>query len=173
LSGELDEGRQVYEQALNLGATDKRVHYGYAKLLLDLDGDGGTIEHHLRRAFTKGDRNFEAQYWYARQLYVNGKIDEALEMFRVLGNCRLDPDVKRRVRGVIKEAGREKTFTGRVTKVESSYALIERDGPSDYVFLHISNVEGLLWSQLSLGMRLRFSIGFTFRGTAAINVEAE
>ena len=72
--GNVDEAISVYKSALNSGVVDKKVHYGYARLLIEqnspVDSD---IEFHLRRSFTEGDSNSDAQFWYARQLFVNGE----------------------------------------------------------------------------------------------------
>ena len=72
---QIDEAIKVYKSSIDFGFTDKQVHFNYAKLLIDGNHrDGNEIEYHLRGAFTEGDPNVEAQFWYARQLYVNGKI---------------------------------------------------------------------------------------------------
>jgi len=173
-SGLVQEARRVYEQALEAGSADKRVHYGYAQLLLDLDPEPQLLEYHLRRAFTVGDRNYEAQYWYARQLYINGKTDESRSIFRSLRDCAIPPDAKRRIRGVMKLADSEQAFSGTIGKVESSYAFVQRDGPGDWVFLHAGNLgTAISWADLRTGMRVSFSLGFNFFGPVAFRIRPE
>ncbi len=172
-AGQSEEACSVYERSLESGAQDRRIHFGYAKLLLELEGDGAKAEYHLRRSFTKGDRNFEAQFWYGRQVYISGKIDEAKELYQVLGDAPVDPRVKRMVRGTVTANGTEVRSTGRIERLESSYALVSRDGPGDWVFLHISNATKQLWSELRVGVRLSFALGFTFKGAAVTRPKLE
>jgi len=61
------------------------------------NADGLKIEKHLRSAFSEGDGNLEAQFWYARQLYVNDKIAEASQRFEKLSEERVDPDFRQLV----------------------------------------------------------------------------
>ena len=71
----IEEALGVYRSALDSGVFDKQLHFNYAKLMINRDiGNGMEIEYHLRKAFTDGDSNTEAQFWYARQSYVNGKF---------------------------------------------------------------------------------------------------
>ena len=90
-SGKIEDAKQVYKTAIEAGVNDKQVHFNYAKLLID---HGTNVEHdieyHLRLAFTEGDANTEAQFWYARQLYINGKLAESRDRFRQLKEVRLN-----------------------------------------------------------------------------------
>ena len=174
--GEVEQAIAVFERAFEHGADDRRIHYAYARALLDRGSngeEGSKVEYHLRRSFTVGDRNYEAQYWYGRQVYVNGRVEDAKSVFRGLGDAPIDPSLKRRVRGAITLRKTAERFTGRVEKLESSYALVSRDGRGDWIFLHVSNVPDALWDALRVGTRLKFSIGFTFRGAAAVDPQAE
>ena len=150
------------------------MHFNYAKLLIDGNHrDGNEIEYHLRSAFTEGDPNVEAQFWYARQLYVNGKISDAQHRFHKLKSLPINPTIKRSIRGTIQGHGEDETFTGRVERLESDYGFVIRDGTADHVFLHISNIEQAVWGDLNRGTRIKFSLGFNFWGAAATNLALE
>jgi hypothetical protein len=43
--------------------------------------DGARVVYHFGRSFAPGDRNYEAQFWYARQLFLAGKGEEAQKIF--------------------------------------------------------------------------------------------
>ena len=65
-AGNKEEAIEVYRASIESGVTDKQVHFNYAKLLLDENHpDENEVEYHLRRGFTEGDANIEAQFWYA------------------------------------------------------------------------------------------------------------
>ena len=173
-TGESHEARIVYKHALDAGAFDKKIHFNYAKLLIDSNDESGMdIEYHLRRSFTDGDGNTEAQLWYGRQLYINGKIDEAQACFQRLKDCRGNPIVKREVRGVIMENGERKTFAGRVEQSVGDYGFVIRDGMADRVFLHRKNTEQATWEYLERNTRISFAIGFNYWGATAVNIRLE
>jgi hypothetical protein len=169
-----DEAIKIYLAAIEANPSSKSLRFNYAMLLLSSgDKDGNNIEYHLRRAFTEGDRNYYAQFWYARQQYVNGHIQDSIETFRKLSTYPVNPDAKKEVKGVIKEDGVTKRFSGRIAKLEASYALISRDLTGDLIFLHMLNAPENIWNKLKVNSRMTFSIGFTFRGTVAGNPKLE
>ncbi len=168
------EALDVYKEALETGNIDKGLEFNYARLLVDMDHPKGEeIEYHLRRAFTEGDRNFEAQFWYARQLYLNSKVVLSLDKFRALRDAPLDPQKKHEVRGAIHDETGVKSFTGRITKMEASFGFISRDGAGDPVFVHISQIPESQWSSFRPGSRVEFCIGFTFGGPTAFNIRLD
>ena len=64
-NAQISQAIETYECAIESGCTDKKLHYNYGMLLSNIpDTPGEKIEYHLRRAFTQGDRNYEAQFWY-------------------------------------------------------------------------------------------------------------
>lgn len=151
--GQISETVELYGKAIDASPGEKSLHYNYARLLIDTDyPNGNLIERHLRSAFTEGDKNYDAQFWYARQLYVNNKISESQGRFHFLGECPIEQPLRRKIRGIIKEQHTPVVFHGRITRMEPSYCLITRDGTSDEVFLHISNCDEAIWSQFSLKM---------------------
>ena len=171
---QFDDAIEVYKSALDSGVADKRVHFNYARLLIDQDnGDGSAIEYHLRRSFSEGDTNTEAQFWFARQLYLNGKIDDATERFRGLKGRAVNPAIKRKLRGTISIDGKARFFSGRVDKLEPEYGFVIRDGTADGIYLHITNIDQATWSLLRMNSRVTFSVGFNFWGATAENVAQE
>ena len=169
-----DDAVAIYEQALTAGVDDKQVHFNYAKLLMDrADRNGSDIEYHLRRAFIEGDPNVEAQFWYARQLYLNGSVSEATRRFRQLKDVSIDQRIKRAIRGRILDGSRQARFTGSIDRLEYNYAFIARDGESDRVFLSRWTCKGDLWDALGRFVRVSFSIGFNFLGASAFEVTLE
>ena len=173
-TGKADEAVKVYQMSLDAGVSDKLVHFNYARLLAEQDDTNPEeIEYHLRRGFTEGDSNVEAQFWYARQLYLNGKTVEAQGRFRKLRDLSMDPKIKRLIRGAIPGLLRLMRFAGRIDRLEYDYAFVIRDGEADRVFLHVANTEKAVWSQLRMNTRISFSIGFNFWGATAIDVVLE
>lgn len=172
--GDTERQQAVLERALESGSGDKQLNYMYARLLIENPtANQATIEWHLRRAFTEGDRNFDAQFWYARQLYINGKTSESYQRFSSLRTCPIDPNVKNAVRGILQQNGEIIEFSGQIARIESTYAFLLRDGSGDRIFVHVSRVDDSVWRQLSLRNRVRYSIGFNFGGPSAADLRLE
>ena len=169
-----EEAIGIYKSTIESGVNDKRIHFNYARLLIECNHEDGTqIEYHLRRGFTEGDASVDAQFWYARQLYVNEKMPEAQDRFRKLQMLAVNPAVKRSIRGCIRKDGADQRFTGRVDKVEADYGFALRDGTADRVFLHVRSTDPAVWGWLKRGVRISFSLGFNYWGAAAVDVALE
>ena len=61
------------------------------------------ILYHLRRAFAPGDKNYHAQFWYARELCLVDKYEEARTLFATLGEANMPNYEKTQVRGLVRD----------------------------------------------------------------------
>ena len=172
LRGEYSEAESILKTCLDGIPADKSVNSALARIYSDYYLDkGAEAEYHWRRSFTEGDANHFNQFWYARQLYINDKKDEAIERFKELKNIRLSPDLKQNVKGPILNANGEKAvFRGVVEKREATYGFISQELSKHSVFLHRNNVSSKDWEKIVKGSELTFSIGFTYQGLSAMNV---
>ncbi len=170
--GDLGRARKTLEKCLETARADKAVNAALARLLTNhFPEEGGTAEFYWRRSFTEGDANHQNQFWYARQIFINGQPESARELFKQLGNVRVSPEMKLAVRGLLYDnAGNPKRFTGKVERLESSYAWVSRDGEPGSVYFHCSNCDHSVWDQLMPDCRLSYELGFNYKGLAAVNV---
>jgi tetratricopeptide (TPR) repeat protein/cold shock CspA family protein len=167
-SGKIDKAAETLRKALDANGTDRRLHYGYARLLMrTAPSEGDQIAYHLQRAFTDGDNNHEARLLYGRQLFINGGLDESRAQFRLLSKTRVAPDIKNRLLYPIE--GRR--FEGRMSRPQGTFAFVTREGPGDSIYVHATNVPNDTWEILTMGMRVRFSIAFSLRGANAFDLE--
>jgi len=127
----------------------------------------------MKRAFTDGDSNYAAQFWYARHIYLEGLIDDASKYFKILGKAYLDPQVKNLVRGIVMENEKPVLYRGIIEKKEQAYGFIKRDQVQDNIFIHSNNVNEKIWEELRRGNRVIFELGFSYKGPQAINVKRE
>ncbi len=167
------KARQVLEKCLEGLPGDKAVNGAIAHLITKHTSDEKQrAEYYWRRSFTEGDSNHRNQFWYARQLYLNGKREEAQQFFSSLRDIGVAPSVKQKIRGAILGSnGHPVRVSGRVEKLEASYAFLSQELDGDWVFLHRANTTSKVWDQLQRGKSLQFSIGFTYRGLGAFDVE--
>jgi len=161
------EAKEILKKALDANPSERRLHFEYAKLLMIL-GDVLSEEllHHLKRGFTDGDSNYDAQLLYGRQLFMNNFLDESRAVFRRLGEVRVPPQTKSRLMYPA-----DPRYWGRVARLEASYCFLARDGVGDQIYGHSSNSSLEVWDSLATGYRVSFRIGFTFRGPNAFDIQ--
>lgn len=168
-SGKLEEALIVLKDTLELNPNDRDVNFKYAHLLSVTDhSNEKDILHYYRRSFTKGDSRYEAQFWYARALYIFNEIDESKEIFEHLSYARVSPDKKNTPRGYLKCNGNLVLFKGTITRQESSFAFVTRDLLGDDIFIYRYS-EKRDWDTFTVGTKISFNLSFNFKGAIALN----
>jgi tetratricopeptide (TPR) repeat protein len=156
----------VLRKAIDANSNKKQLHYAYAKILLNTPGaSADELEYELRRAYSPGDKNYDTQVLHARQLYVNGRLDDSRAIFDSLSSARVPFRLKREARYPLTE-----TYHGEVWRVEAAYCFVRRDGLSDMIYCSQDNEHADTWRRLIPGRRVTFNIAFNMRGPVAINV---
>ena len=172
-SEKYSKAREVLEKCLDGLQSDKKtVHAGLARLLtFYFPDERDKAEYHWRRSYTDGDANYQNRFWYARQLWINGKKDDAKKIFFELRTARVEPDIKAKVRGILAGSnGNPNEYHGSIKRLEYSYAFISGNFSSEWIFLHSANVDKKTWSKLKLFSKVVYQLGFTYRGLAACNI---
>lgn len=156
--------------ALKANPTNKSVHASLARIYSSKgEAFKDEAEYHWQHSFTDGDRNSINQLFYSRQLYLNGKIHEYTDQVNKLKTLRVSPNTRHMLRGIIKTPdGQNVTYIGRIYKKEATYALIDTLGFNNHHYLHYSNCPEELWYELKVNDEVKYNLGFTFSGTAAI-----
>lgn len=165
----LGDAKDVLVKGLAANAADKRLHFALGRLLMKTsDATEAELSYHFKRSFTPGDSSFDAQLLYARSLFLQGE-PENRTLFTALAKSHVSPQVKNRLLYPVEN----KRFAGTVWRLEATHGFLTRDGMGDTVFMHISNVKSGVWKLLANGDKVNFSLGFTFGGPAAFDVENE
>lgn len=166
--GDFAAARKTLETALRVLAGDKSLNGALARLLdRHFPAEGSKVEACWRRSFTEGDTNYTSQFWFARRLYLNNKVEEALAKFAKLKLVRVPRDVKVKISGRIRENGVVKHFEGAIAKREADYAWVTPYGQVRAVYLHCSEVKPDIWQNLRRADAIKFTIGFNYMGPAA------
>ncbi|MCW5659170.1 MAG: SIR2 family protein [Burkholderiaceae bacterium] len=159
--------RKTLADALRIAPGDKWLNGSLARLIeLRFPEEGREAEACWRRAFTDGDTNYASQFWFARRLYLNGKVDEAYTRFGRLKLARVAFETKVAIAGRIREGGSLKIFEGIISKLESDYGWVLPNGQQRAIYLHSSQLDAGGWARLRRGDALKFSIGFNYMGPA-------
>jgi len=158
----------VLKEALNANPNEQKLHFGYADLLLMTGGSNDEIAFHLKRSFVPGDRRYTAQLLYGRQLFINNDFQASRELFQKLRDAKLNPEVRDELRYAI-----DQRFRGKVTKVEPSYCILQREDLGDRVFASKHRMSAQVWRRLVNGSRVTFSVAFSMKGPGGFDVELE
>lgn len=166
--GDFHAARKTLEDAVRVLAGDKWLNGALARLLdRYFPAEGREAETCWRRSFTEGDTNYTSQFWFARRLYLNNKIEEALDKFSRLKLARLPRYIKVKISGRIREDGVIKHFDGVIARLEDDYAWVTPYGQQRSIYLHCSGVDPATWQTLRKDNAIKFSIGFNYMGPAA------
>ena len=166
--GELPKALDILKKALNARPTDKRLHYDYARALIDVEAaDADEVVYHLRNAYSPGDHNFDAQLLHAREMYKKGETDECGALLSKMSNVAVPWEQK-----VIIHYPLSGVFSGSVSRIEASYCSLVRDGIGDELFAYWRDfVSEEDWRRLLMTSRVSFRIGFTMKGVRAFEVQ--
>lgn len=165
--GDSARAKTVFEESIRANPNERRLHFGYARLLISQDcQEQDILLYHLRLSFSPGDQNHRAKLLYARQLYLAGEYESAADLFRELSKANVSYEMKIEPHYPVMGERR-----GRILRKESRYCIIVQDSTGQSLFCHADQC--LRWPELSDNMRVRFILAFSFRGPRASNVEPE
>ena len=168
-NGQLPEALAVLKETLNLNPNDRDVNFKYAHLLSKINpSNDKDILHYYRRSFTKGDTRYEAQFWYARALYIFNEIEDARQIFEHLSYARVPPGKKNTPHGRVKSDGNLVLYKGTIDRKEANFAFVTRDILGDDIFLYRYS-EKKDWDIFTVGAKVSFNLAFNFKGSIALN----
>jgi cold shock CspA family protein len=90
-----------------------------------------------------------------------------------LEQAPVDARLKREARGIIMRNGKADVFRGTINSIHASFAFLTRDGFSDKLFMNREQQHKSPWNNFRTNQRVKFKIGFTYRGPVAVDVELE
>jgi hypothetical protein len=171
--GDLQGAEDVLTTALDSNRGDKQLNFQYANVLRrNGKSDNSVLIYHYRRAFTKWDTNYEAQFWFARYTFESSderEREEGKQVFRRLREVPLAHEVRVQIRDVVGGDTTPRRYHGRVARRDFAHGFVERDGAGDWVFCHRDTSPN--WEKLALNDRVRFAVGFSFSGAVALDVQ--
>jgi tetratricopeptide (TPR) repeat protein len=175
--GSYSEALKTLRTSIEANPSSRELHSDVAMTLLESAPDGDQqhseeIIYHLRRAFSPGDKSYQAQFWYARELCLVDRYDEARPIFTTLSEASVPYYEKTQVRGRVLDAdGVARRFNGTIAAVRPSYAFVQCEAPKIRVFVPLSDVSSISSDELIEGFPLSFDLAFTLRGPIAIDVK--
>lgn len=173
--GDHPKAVEVLRLAIEHNPGSYALNFDIAQAIRASEPDADTTKNDLllyyfQRSFSKGDKNYEALFWYARQLCIAGRQGEAKPIFDTLKRAPVSYEQKRKVRGQLHSAnGTLRSIYGVVYKVVQSYGFIRADLSAIETYFEFSK-EAEVLEAVQKGDRVSFSLGFTLAGPCAENV---
>jgi hypothetical protein len=162
--------------SLEANPSNRELHFDIARALLDSEPDadqkiGDEIAYHLRRAFSPGDKNYSAQFLYARQLCISGKYEDAKPLFAVLADARTPYADKIRIQEVLRDTnGHPRRLNGTIATVRPTFAFVESESPKMSVYVPLGELEETDRELFEVGFPVSFELAFNLRGPVAMNI---
>ena len=150
-NGDCDGAKSVLLKCVRENPASKAVNFALAKFYMRFGSreEKNQVLDLLRRSFTEGDTHFDAQYWYARELFLRHDLVKANAMFSKLSHIPVSPEIRNKIRGFIRdETGAIKQFRATVSKKEEAYLFASPEGFPKDVFCHASRVSDKIWDRL-------------------------
>ena len=167
-SGDLQKSQDVLNDCLQDNPSSKSAHLQLGLILVEI-GDSGRAVEHLRRSFTPGENRYDAQFWYARELFLQGDYDEADKLFSDL-NDRAQGRFRTQPTGTVDKNGKPIEYDCRVKRKEVGYAFLNLPQFPMDIFGSRADSDSSEWDKLDNRDRAKCNLAFTRRGPRAIAV---
>jgi len=174
--GRVSEAVEILRKGLDRNPGSRVLHFdmGQSLRLLKPNADivdGPSLLYHFQRSFAPDDRNYEAQFWFARQLSLMGRGNEAKSYFAILKRLQIPFRQKFQARGGVMDAdGKPAIYYGQISKRSSTFAFVRSDGDGLECYISLTG-EQMPPDFLREGDRVRYQLEFTLGGPKASNVQ--
>jgi tetratricopeptide (TPR) repeat protein len=171
--GQFGEAIHVIRSTLDLIPGSQTLHYDLAQTLMESSPgadvqNGDTVLYHLQRSFSGGDKNNEARFWYARQLCLVSRGEEAVKLFAVTKTARVPYGQRRGIRGIIRATdGTIAVYYGQLYAKKALFGFVRSDQDGLELFISQDQLPG--WDAIMTGQRISYNMGFNLQGPVAIN----
>ncbi|MDE0158605.1 MAG: SIR2 family protein [Candidatus Dadabacteria bacterium] len=167
-SKEIMNSKRVLKACLQDNPSSKLAHLEMGRVLIVAGENDGAIDH-LRRSFTVGDNNFEGQFWYARELFLQGQGDKAGELFVAL-NSKAPGRFRTKAAAVAERDGITIRYNCRVERKEEGYAFLKLYAFPKNIFASRADSDPREWDKLYARAEAKCSLAFNRRGARAISI---
>jgi tetratricopeptide (TPR) repeat protein len=161
---------EVMQHCLRENPDSRPAHLQIASLLRKENAARNVIIGHLRQSFAAGDNNFEGQFWYARELFIDNRLAESKSLFDNL-NERAPGRFRTRPSAIVDQLdGSLVNFDGSVARKEEGYAFVSLiDFPLD-IFASRSESSRSSWDRIHTGSQITCNLAFNRKGPQAIKL---
>jgi len=133
---------------------------------------GGQINY-ATTAFTPKDRNYHAQFWFARFSYFSSEAkdhQQSLDVFDHIRNGRFSFEDRHKVRDFDGGENEPRIHSGTINRKREGFGFLIMDGTGYEIFVPAKQVKDDLWDAIKEGDRVSFNVAFSFSGPFAANL---
>ena len=159
---------EILNKCLEYNPNSKIAHLELGRIYIRVENKELALNH-LRKSFSRGDSNFEAQFWYARELFLQGYYDKAEEMFSELHE-KSPGRFRTQATACVEREGKTLSFNCQIERYEEGYAFLKLDQFPKNIFASRSESEHSEWAKLGHGVKAKCSLSFNRRGPRVISI---
>ena len=160
--------KHVLRTCLENNPSSKYAHLEMGRVLIATD-DSDTALDHLRRSFSMGDNHYEAQFLYARELFLRGRIEEAKRLFTVL-NDNAPGRFRTQTTVIGEQGGTPILYESLIKRKEEGYAFLKLHLFPIDVFASRADSNPTEWDKLNAGAQTKCNLAFNRRGPRATSI---
>lgn len=169
--GRSSDALKVLQAALGRSPDDRSAHHAMAMHLMNTETpDLGVIEDHLRRSFSRGDRNYENRFDLAQLLFLSGQVPACEAMFAEIDHGASEDFRRSTPRADNVFTRRLDRYSGRITSIRPGYAFLRSSAYPIDIFGHRSMSDADIFDDLMIGDEINFRIRFNRQGPTAVDV---
>ncbi|MEY1032749.1 P-loop NTPase [Providencia stuartii] len=176
-SQKLDEAKLVLEKALERRRAHHSLNFHYAEFLRNYTtSPHSELAYYYRRAFTPNDKNYQAQFWFARYSYIDSNSKEheyAKIIFDHIRTGKFSFEDKHKIRDIDGGINSPKFHQGTIIRKREGFGFINIDGYGYELFVPSRSSVDELWEAIKEGDRVSFTIAFSFSGPFADQLKPE
>lgn len=163
--------QKVLRDALVREPDDKAAHYAIAIASLESpEPDDELVETHLRRSFSNDDQNFEHRFVLAAHLFLQGKTQEAADLFEVI-SARAPATFRQKIPKeddfVTARLGR---YSGTIAGHKEQFLFLKTGVYPKDIFAHHSDSEPDVFDTFKTGGSVNFRLRFNRSGPCAVDL---
>ncbi|UEX78019.1 ATP-binding protein [Sediminicurvatus halobius] len=173
-AGDAEKALDVLGRALDRRRADRRLHFYYGEILRRVGADKSELSYHYRRAYTPGDRNYEAKFWDARYAIESddpAERNRALDIFRELQRSRISYAARSKVRDLMGGWSAPTRKFGTLYEKKDRFGFVQIDGWGMSVYASEECMDPEVWEMLEAGDRVKCYVGYTYQGARCHQAE--
>lgn len=163
---------KVLSDSLDRNPASKQLHLNIAKLCIHYNEKEYIkfIDSHLRSAFSDGDSNYEAQYWYARQNYLYGDRNKAKKIHLFMRSANISPKSKNIKRGTVCNSdGTPVKYCGTVVSKSDNFCFVTCTEIGENVYIYYSDFDNVEWDLVTYDRRITYQLSFSLRSPVGVH----
>lgn len=166
-AGSPGKAQDILARCLVENPGSKIAHFAMAKLLMQTGSQSNSVLDHLKSSFSSGDDNFDAQFFYARELFIRGSFEASKVIFASIDQSAPSNFRKLASSELLDEDGSIRELRGQIRRKEEGYAFIRFDAFADDVFASRGDTDEKEWDKIASLQLVTGRLSFTRRGPRA------